>query len=260
MIGTCKLCQKYKELRNSHAIPDSIFRTIFKKDLGKAILLTTDDHDVVYSSDSLDTQQLCDDCEKKLNHEYEVYSINLLRNAYKNVKRTREGVCFSNVDVEKLMKFILAIYWRAAVSEHESYSGAVMNAKLFHKDGANKLRNCLLNNLDIPKSLFSVQVRRLCDSTGSWDLNILKELIVTPFSRPYGKEMKTSVNFVIEGFYISVVMPSLSNKERRQDLVLYPRGNQFVAKFIDYSSIPELVEIAHKTHLKVQQGKSRVCS
>jgi hypothetical protein len=258
--GICKLCGIDRELRNSHAIPDSIFNVIFKENSGKAILLTVDGRKIDYTSDSLDTKQLCDICEKKLNHSYEKYSINLLRNSYRNVSKESEGINFSEVDVEKFMKFILAIYWRAAVSEHESYRGAVMHEELLYKNGAEKLRLCLLENSKIPASLFSVKIRRLRDLSGSFSLQTLKNLIVTPFHRPYGKDEKVSVNFVIEGFYISVIMPALSDKERRKDVVLYAKGNQFTAGYVDALSIPELKETIRVMGLKIRMGHSNVGS
>lgn len=260
VLKICRLCNEKKELRQSHAIPDSIFTVLFRRNSGKAILLTSDDREIEYINDSLDTEQLCDGCEKWLNQSYESYSINLLRNTYGNTEKKDDGVHFHEVDVDKFMKFILAIFWRAAVSTHECYKGAVMDQELFYKNGAEKLRKALYENSEIPSSLFSVKVRRLRDSTGCWDLKSLKDLIVVPFPSPYEKDRKVSVNFAIEGFYFSVVMPGLSDKERRQDIVLYPKGKQFVAKYIDFLSINEMRELIASIDRKVETGKSRVSS
>ncbi len=258
--GKCKLCCEVKELRNSHAIPDSYFNKIFNQNSGKAILLTMDERKIDYSSDSLETRQLCDDCEKKINHSYESYSISLLRNVYRNTKRENDGIHFSEVDVDKFMKFILAIFWRMALSTKSEYEGAVMHTDLLRKNGHEKLRECLRDNSKIPKSLFSVKIRRLIDSTSQWDMQSLKGLIVTPFHHPFGKNKKASVNFVLEGFYFSVIMPALSDKERRKDMVLYPKGRGFVAKYLDIHSVPELKEIIRVSELKISVGHSNVSS
>lgn len=258
VLEICRLCNEEKELCQSHAIPDSIFTVLFSRNSGKAILLTSDEREIEYITDSLDTKQLCDGCEKWLNQSYESYSINLLRNTYRNTEIKDDGVHFIKVDVDQFMKFILAIFWRAAVSTHECYKGAVMAQELLPKNGAEKLRKSLYENSEIPSNLFSVKIRRLRDSTGCWDLKTLKDLIVVPFPSPYGKDKKVSVNFAIEGFYFSVVMPGLSDKGRRQDLVLYPKGEQFVSKYIDFLSINEMRELIASIDHKMEAGKSGV--
>ena len=55
-------------------------------------------------------------------------------------------------------------------------------------------------------------------------------------------------------------MPGLSDKERRQDIVLYPKGKQFVAKYINFLSINEMRELIASIDRKVETGKSRVSS
>ncbi|WP_040515074.1 hypothetical protein, partial [Paraglaciecola polaris] len=184
-------------------------------------------------------------------------------NVFNNVKKEEDGVHFSVVDVDKFIKFIkfiLAIYWRAATSTHESYKGAVMHRDLLSKNGDEKLRLCLFNDTKIPSLLFSVKIRRLKDSTGTWSLSDLKNLIVTPFHHPYGEDKKVQVDFVFEGFYFSVISPALSDKERRSDMILYPKGRQFVAKYIDFNSVPELNEIINATVIKVSNGHSSITS
>lgn len=259
MRGKCKLCELDKDLMKSHAIPDAFFRRLFESNSGKSISLTTDnDQDVCTSSESSWTYQLCNECEIKLNEKYESYSINLLRGVYGNSSRKKNGIEFLEVDVDKLIKFFLTIFWRAVVSEHQHYRGAAMNIALFKNNRHDLLRQCLLNDSKIPEKFFSVKIRRLCDSRGYFDLKSLKSLITYPFNYRYKNSCKTSVGFVIEGFYISVVMPALSDKERRRDMVLYSKGTQFLAEFVDISSIPELVALNQGTLKKVGEGRSSI--
>lgn len=258
MFGVCKLCRLPKELCNSHAIPDSYFRVLFQKNSGKAILLSTDDDDIDYDSDSMATPQLCDSCEKLLNEQYEKYSINLFRNAYRNVSKEKEGIFFDDVDLEKIIKFILAIYWRACVSDHQRYGGAVMHEKLLYENGETQLRECMLNDSKFPGSFFSVKVQRLFDSTGCWSLGSLKDQIIIPYRSPYGKAKKVSVNFVLERFLFSVVTPALSKKEKSLDLVLYPAGKQFLEKYRDFLSVPELRRLIDSVDKKIKEGRSRL--
>lgn len=79
-LGSCKLCNKQKDLQLSHAVGDSVFRRIFKTNSGKGISVTRGDEDITYSSDSWAEHQLCSDCEMLLNLKYEKYSLGVLIN------------------------------------------------------------------------------------------------------------------------------------------------------------------------------------
>lgn len=64
-MSVCKLCLNKATLRRSHAIPNSIFRELFRKANGKAVHLINDKTTPVgYTNDSLASEQLCDSCEK----------------------------------------------------------------------------------------------------------------------------------------------------------------------------------------------------
>jgi hypothetical protein len=252
MLGICKLCQKTGNLRKSHAIPDAFFKKIFDGDSGKAIRMTEEAEDTQWTSDSLGTHQLCDKCEIRLNETYERYSISLLRNQFSNAEKLKEGIQFSDVDIEKFIKFLLAIFWRAANSEHEGYRGAIMPERFIALNGNEKIRKCLYDNSNLPSGMFNFKIQRLHDYSKTWDLKSLKNMLVLPFHDYYGEDKKLSVNFVLEGFYISIIMPSLSNKERKKTIVLYPNGKQFLAKYVDICSIESLKHIIISNGLKLK--------
>ncbi|TOM85844.1 hypothetical protein CGH68_20855, partial [Vibrio parahaemolyticus] len=74
----CQLCLCKSELCNSHAIPDSVFRSLFKQGNGQAIELSSGE--LIpnrKSQDSWATDQLCSGCEVKLNITYDQYGLNL---------------------------------------------------------------------------------------------------------------------------------------------------------------------------------------
>lgn len=260
MSNICRLCDKESSLRQSHAIPDSIFRRLFKANSGKAILLSSGLEDIEYTSDSLDTPQLCGSCEALINTTYERYSIDALRDRWGTVKRNAHGITFKKIDANKLCMFFVAIFWRAANSSHSSYSGAVMPIEFFRNDTNNFLKQALLNNTPVPTKTISIKLQRLIDPSEGFDLNTLKDFIVVPFHRPYGPKRKVSVCFVIEGFLITLVMPGLSIKERKSDLVINRKRDIVTAKFIDIFSDETLKNFLLENYHKVKTGQSRIGS
>lgn len=258
MAEKCKLCKKEKSLVNSHAIPDSYFRRIASSRNGQAILITTGDEDISNTQDSMDTPQLCMECEGIINENYEKYSIALLRGQYKNFEKDSDAITFSNVDVDKFIKFCISIFYRAANSRHPSYSGAVMPTEYLAVNGNEKIRELIYSNGPIPKHLFNVKLNRLVDGKDKMDMAVLKDFMVTPFYAPYGAGKKVSVRFVLEGFLITIIMPALSDKERRSDLVMYPKGRTIIAKYKEIYSIPELQHLMRVMGQKIREGRYAV--
>lgn len=214
--GICKLCLSKAELKNSHAIGDSVFKKIYRKksNSGKAISLTLDDENIRYSSDSWSEHQLCNSCEILLNTNYETYSLGVLRGKNVKVDKISLGIKFSNINQHKFILYFLSILWRAANSNHDSYKNVVIT------DLDNEyLRAAILSNSKIPSGKFSIKINRVIDYTKNqgFSSNSIKELIVSPFCRIYEKDKvdNISVCFMFEGFFIEIFMPSLKLKERK---------------------------------------------
>jgi len=162
IVGRCKLCNQQKDLKISHAVGDSIFKKIFRTNSGKGISLTSGDEAIGYSSDSWAERQLCLDCEKLLNIEYEQYSLGVLRGKNCQLSKTDLGLTFKELDQQKLIMYFLSIYWRAANSGHSAYKNVVII------DNDNEyLRSSILNNTKIPAAKFSVKVSRVIDLSDS---------------------------------------------------------------------------------------------
>ena len=191
MSNICRLCDKESSLRQSHAIPDSIFRRLFKANSGKAILLSSGPEDIEYTSDSLDTPQLCGSCEALINTTYERYSIDTLRNRWGTVTKSAHGITFKKIDANKLCMFFIAIFWRAANSSHSLYSGAVMPIEFFRNNTNAFLKRALLNNTSVPTKTISIKLQRLIDPSREFDINSLKDFIVTPFLGHTGHSEKS---------------------------------------------------------------------
>ena len=254
--GICKLCDSHTLLQKSHAIPDSYFRRIFKDKSGKGILISEQNEDITTTSDSWSTFQLCKSCESLINEQYEKYSIALLRNSENTVKNNKR-IIFKKVDVEKFYMFCISIFWRAALSGHPAYSGAVM-PKEFYDNGMNgKIKEAIKTGNSIPTRNISLKMSRLKDDTGRWDMKDLKNLIVPPFHRPYKRTTKVSVNFVIEGFFITFIMPGLPSKFWKSEHIIRKTKNSIIVPFLNIHHDPHLTRIIQIMDSKIESQKVR---
>ncbi|PFG11424.1 hypothetical protein [Marinobacter sp. LV10MA510-1] len=257
--GLCKLCLDHKELKFSHAIGDSIFKKIYRKNSGKAISLTSDDDAISYSNDSWAEHQLCNDCETLLNLNYEAYSLGALRGIKVSVDKTSFGIKFSKIDQHRLILYFLSILWRAANSNHRSYKNVVVI------DSDNEfLRNTILNNLKVPSSKFSIKISRVIDLTKSkgFSSESIKELILSPFCRIYetDKVNNVSVCFMFEGFFIEIFTPSLKLKNRNSAGILHKNKNILIAPYLDLFTIDEVVALMVNNYGKHLEGRSKIKS
>ncbi|SUJ09782.1 hypothetical protein [Shewanella morhuae] len=249
----CCLCCKENELKNSHAIPDTVFKKIFKgkDDSGKSIVVPGGgDNPVHYSSDSWDTLQLCGNCETLLNKNYEDYSIKVLRGALGQFKKHDIGVTFSQINTSKLINFFIAVFWRAANSKHDSYS------KVYIPEPWNKqIGEMLLDIKTVPLKLATVRLSRLIDYTknGGFSPQHLRSIVMSPFFRKhdYGH---FSFCFVFEGFFVEIFTPGLKISERKTRGVINKTANMIMVPFIDIFDVPEIEECLVKGYGKHIDG------
>ena len=257
-VGLCKLCQKQKSLKISHAVGNSVFKRIYKQNSGTAITLTSGDEDIHYSNDSWAEYQLCGKCESLLNTNYERYSLGVLRGVNIEIRKTTIGVSFENINQSKLILYFLSILWRAANSTHPAYKNVVIT------DSDNELlRNSILNNLKISSGNFSVKVNRVVDLTRSekkFTPQSIKEFIVSPFCRIYEdtKVNNVSVCLMFEGFFIEIFMPALKLKERNRVGVLNKNKKIFITPYLNLFEIDEVVDLMAKNLGKYIDGKSKI--
>lgn len=256
-IGKCKLCKEQKALHLSHAVGDSVFKKLFRSNSGKGISITSGNEDIAYCSDSWAEHQLCADCEKLLNVEYEKYSLGVLRGQNCSFDKTELGLSFVGLDQHKLIMYFLSIYWRAANSGHSAYKNA-----LILKQDNEYLRNAIFNNKNIPSAKFSVKISRVIDLSESkgFTPESIKELIVSPFFRiDENKKVSTiSICFMFEGFFIEVYITALSIKRRKQHGVLSKAKSNIVIPYINLFDIEEIVDLMVTGYGKYIDGNCRV--
>jgi hypothetical protein len=250
--GKCSLCLTTKALKRSHAIPDSIFKKIFKANDGKAIRFNDDDTShITYSSDSWWEYQLCTECEQHLNNSYEQYSLSAIRGGKGNVLTHERGVTFKKIDISKLQLFFISIFWRAANSKNEAYQNICISEQL-----NNEIRLHLLNKKCVPLVLITVKISRLIDKTpkNGFDLTALKSMIISPFSRCLPNQ-KFSFCFTFEGFFIELFTPGLGYKNRPTTGLINPSKEVIIAPFIDIFDIPEVLQLLITGYGKYEENK-----
>jgi hypothetical protein len=253
----CKLCNKKVVLCNSHAIPDSVFRSIFSTNSGKAILLSNSvDEPISYSKDSWATDQLCADCEQKINHRYEEYSLKALRGQFE-FKRLEGGVLFQSVDALRIKHFVAAILWRASISEHESYNAVKLPNKLNER-----IRLSLNTNNYLSKRSLSIRGFKLIDSTnGGFSKSALRDFIVSPFVREYrGNQEKIgkTVCFIFLGYLFEIfVFGRPTNNSYNAEFIGYNKSS-YHFKYQEINEAPEIQQLFAESYRKHVEGNSKL--
>lgn len=254
----CKLCLCKGKLCNSHAIPDSLFKTIFRSNSGKAIELSSiDEVPIKYTNDSWATEQLCEACERKLNNNYDEYNLKVLRG--KNVELTtlEDGILFNTIKTQKVYDFIISIIWRASISEHPNYKAIKLHKKL------NEYVRLYLNtSSSISKPQILVRGFKLIDtSKGGFTKEGLRTHISSPFLRNYsvneGKSIKV-ICLVFLGYMFEVFINSCpeDNSYRHEFIGLDKKKYKF--KFQEITNIPELFDLMVQTLSKHKANHSKI--
>lgn len=253
----CKLCCIKSDLCNSHAIPDSVFRALFKKGNGQAIVISSDDFSPnKKSQDSWATDQLCASCESKLNINLDQYGLSLLRGKVGSVTKTKEGVHFENIDTLRFKTFLLSIFWRGAMSQHENYKLIKVPSRFIEL-----IRSSLIRSANVSKNSCTVITQRLIDSTeGGFNEHNLREIVVSPFPRTYevSGEKYNSISMIFLGFYFEIFPGSIRQSERVLKFALGSNKTSYTAPFIQITDIPEVMDLMVIGLSKKQQGLSHV--
>lgn len=251
-ISKCALCLQFKDLRRSHAIPDSVFKVIFRKNNGKAISFETDEvSPVTYSTDSWWEHQLCDCCERHLNLSYETYSLSAIRGKKGRVVKSELGVSISGVDALKLQLFFSSILWRAGKSKNDAYK------KVRIPDDLDEiLRSHILAQSRIPLRKLTVRVSRLIDRSidGAFSMDVLRNIVCTPFVRRISLDSFVYC-FLFEGFFIELFVPGYRFNKTSEFGVINPKNKILMIPYIDIFDIPEFVDALLMGYKKNKEGK-----
>ena len=251
--GLCRLCLMRKPLCDSHALPDSLFKYILRKNSGKAIVIVDDATTPARNtSDTWDTELLCKDCERKLNLAYDAYGMGVFRGHLGSVVVHQDGVDLLRVDRRRLRMFFLSVLWRVSVSSHPNYSN--INLPYAWEED---LRAALGSGRSLPDSRYTVALYKMRDSTpvGGFDNESLRGFIAAPFGRSYGTFI--SVCFPFLGFFVEVFLPKVPSALSKRRGVIVGRSPVLSVPYIEVTDIPEIMQTmvsALRKHLEGVPG------
>lgn len=252
--GNCRLCKQDKELCDSHAIPNSAFRFLFRRGNGKAVAFFDDESTITdYSSDSWSGHLLCKECEEHLNERYDRYGISVLKGNACKVQRGSEGVTFTGIDRQRFRMFVLSVLWRMAISSHPAYGNLHLpiHLELDIGDALRSKRNVRPANAD-------VGLCRLKDSTGIKALSMenLQRILVTPFPRNFIGFQSTC--FLLFGFVIEIFAPRPPKKITKGIGIASGTSPVLFAPYQEVADFPEFLNLLNRGLEKHDQGLSRV--
>jgi hypothetical protein len=140
----CALCLSQKPLRNSHIVPEFMYREyIYETKNGvkeKFMGVSRDEFDSVRNyGKGLTEELLCADCESKLSRS-EDYAAKFFKAEIKPSKIDEKLIFFENLKYKELKLFFMSLLWRYAVTTRKEFEGAEIIDK--HKE---KLRQMLYN-------------------------------------------------------------------------------------------------------------------
>jgi hypothetical protein len=252
--GICRLCERDRELCDSHALPNSAFRFLFKRGSGKAVAFVDDENTKTdYSSDSWSEPLLCKECEGDLNDRYDRYGIAVFKGNACKVQRGIDGITFSGIDRQRLRMFVLSVLWRMAVSPHRAYGNVDLSYEL-----EAEIRNALKSKSNVRSAAAEVGLCRLRESTGIKALSPenLQRILVAPFPRDF--VAFRSIGFLLFGFVIEVFIPRPPKKVTRGVGMASGMSPILFAPFQEVAAFPELLTLLVRALDKHDQGLSRV--
>jgi hypothetical protein len=125
-IRACALCCKPKELRDSHIVPNFLWKQSGVKAAKKTFALISPTHpkcDEPHRQDGLKEYLLCHDCEQQFNR-YETYAAGRLFHKNGPIRRPPDNhFVWEGLEYRRLKLFQMSILWRMGVSSHPYYSG-----------------------------------------------------------------------------------------------------------------------------------------
>lgn len=253
----CALCQQIAGLRNSHIIPNSVFRRI-KRQQGSGQLVRFDDWDgtlVDRSQESWSERLLCGGCEQIVS-DYEKYGLTLLRNAeWPSENAPGRFMVIRNHDYAKFKLFLTSIVWRAAVSKQPVFAKAKLPPQI-----AEEARLSIILGRPLQHLRLGCKISRLIDSTGhdsSFSVENLRDLITSPIPRLRDGEPRYSLLFLLEGFALEFFVPAVAFRIASAGGVHRDVPNFFVPLKCVFQ-VPELVKLMVAGYGKHLRGDASI--
>ena len=202
-MQNCKLCQNNSNLKNSHIIPRSIYKSL-KKGSGQLLKLSVNDPLQAKISNSNPTEKLlCGSCEQLLSQKYESYGTRLLKEP-KRFKNMKTGLIIKSFKYNKFYLYLISILWRASVSDLQLFKSVDLGLNL-----NNYLRQCIykgsrkLSTSIKLDHVVRISMIKLIDPTDEIPPDIMRKLLIYITKETHESQKNTVLYyFVIDGFLI----------------------------------------------------------
>jgi hypothetical protein len=130
IVRHCALCLNLREVRQSHIIPEFMFRPLYdKKHRFYGISSIVSKPNRLYQK-GLRERLLCTDCEQRLSRHERYASAVFFGEATSQPKRTPTGFLFAGLNYKPFKLFLMSMLWRLAVTSIKDYKGAVLGCHL----------------------------------------------------------------------------------------------------------------------------------
>lgn len=130
-MGKCRMCCLQKPLVKAHVIPEAFFRPLRDEQQAPRIYTAGIEPPKRAPIGIYDETILCKDCEKKFDA-IDSYGAQVLLSGFDHhFSRVEHADRFptfesESVDQEKLLRFLIAVLWRASVSTHSFYEAVAL--------------------------------------------------------------------------------------------------------------------------------------
>lgn len=250
--GICALCKEHGALRNSHIIPNSVFRRIKQSsDSGQLIQIDDSAHEPVQrSQDSWREPLLCHACEQDVSA-YEQHGLETLRGRDASaLVRHDDRLTLRAHDYGTFKLFLTSILWRAAVSRRPEFSKVILPPSI-----AEEARQSLRDARPLNPLRLGCIVSRLIDRTsaeGRFTSENIEQLVISPIPRLQANRYYTFI-FVIEGFLLEYFVPGVPYK-RSWERGVHRKSPSLLIPYKDMFDVPELLDLLVAGYRKHYEG------
>ena len=137
----CHLCNKDKDLRKSHILPEFVYKTLYDDKHKFHVLSNSENRLKPKEQKGIRERLLCDACEQKLSINEKYTSEALLGGVPIMVRDVDNLIEISELNYKKFKLFQLSILWRASIASHKIFSDVGLGK---HED---ILRDMVLNEI-----------------------------------------------------------------------------------------------------------------
>lgn len=117
----CRLCGKSGELKNSHIIPEFVYRPLYDEINRFHVITTKEEEGNRYLQKGIRERLLCGECETQLSKHERYVSLVFSGKLPVNITGNGRLIRVEGLDYEHFKLFAMSVLWRAGVSSHNAF-------------------------------------------------------------------------------------------------------------------------------------------